>query len=140
MPRAFGRVRKTWTSGEAGRRRFAKTGAHRRLRLEFASIHETHDPASDGSGITGERSRVLDEDEIAALLPALVRVEPVRKGVPRGEAVARAGLSTLHGPALHVVLLTAARIGAVTAMRWRDVDMDRAGWFKPPVSRRAAGR
>ena len=125
-----------WTSGRGS---FAKIGAHRTPRLDVASLAETHDPATSDDAIKGERDRVLDEDELAALLPALKMVEPTRHGKRRGENIATDGLSTLHGPALKFILLTACRLGELQQMLWRDVNFDRADWFKPSVKSTRGG-
>jgi integrase len=119
-----------WTSGRGS---FAKIGAHRTPRLDVASLAETHDPATFDDAIIGNRDRVLDEDELAALLRALKVVKPVRSGGRRGSNIATEGLSTHHGPALRFILLTACRLGELQQMRWRDINFERAEWFKPSV-------
>ena len=126
-------------SWAAGRKPFQKAGAHRKPRLDVPSISETYDPASEDPTITGERDRVLTEEELRALLPALHPVQIDRKGINRGEVLATEGLSTLHGPALRFILLTGARLGEVTAMRWGHVDFGRAEWFKPSVKSTRGG-
>ena len=123
----------------AGRGTFSKIGAHRRPRVEVSSLAETHDPASTDDTIKGQRDRVLSEAELAKLLPAFKQTTERRKGVPRGETVAADGLRTLHGPAMRFILLTAARLGEVTAMRWEHLDFERREWFKPSVKSTRGG-
>ena len=121
-----------WASGRGS---FKQIGAHRRPRIEAPMIAETADPQPDKVS----RDRVLEDSELAALLPAL-RVVPVdRKGVARGEKLTTQGLTSLHGPALRFILLSACRLGEVTEMRWRDVDFDREEWFKPSVKSTRGG-
>lgn len=111
----------------AGRERFRASGRKRVPTLEVADLRDTIDPASDDPEIRGESDRVLDRDEIAAILPLLkypaspalnMRMHPI---------------ADVRPAALKFILLTAARLSEVAQMRWEHVNFNRGDWFKPKV-------
>lgn len=119
-----------WT---AGRGRFAKHGASREPKFEVADIRQTFDPARDDPTITGERDRVLSENELAALLPLLVHPAPKALG---GRSKPEKDFRPI---AMRFLLLTAARREEAVELRRRDVD-DRSGvWSKSRVKSTRGG-
>lgn len=117
----------------AGRKRYAKIGASRTPRLTVASLMTTHDPASDDPSITGKRTRVLDEDELRAVLPLLTYPAP-----PLGD-LRLAPERDFRPIALRFLLYTAARRSEISAMRWRDLDRRNHVWNKPSVKSTRGG-
>ncbi|PVH28234.1 tyrosine-type recombinase/integrase [Pararhodobacter oceanensis] len=111
----------------AGRERFRASGRKRVPTLEVADLRDTVDPASDDHGIRGERDRVLDRDEIAAVLPLLTYPASRKLKMKMHPDV------DLRPAALKFILLTAARLSEVAEMRWEHVDFDIGEWFKPKV-------
>ena len=64
-----------------------------------------------------ERDRVLTPAELAALWKALGEVRPTEWLRP-------------YADVMRFLLLTGQRLGEVTAMVWRDVDLDQAEWYQ----------
>lgn len=69
----------------------------------------------DRPGFEQSRQRVLSEQEIRRLWPAL--------GPP--------GLSLAVGQALKLMLVTAQRVGEVCALEWAELDLERGWWTLP---------
>ena len=111
----------------AGRGRFRASGNKRRPTLNVADLRDTIDPASGDRKIRGIRDRVLDQDEIAAILPLLTYPAPRTLKMRMHTAV------DLRPIALNFILLTAARLNEVVSMQWKHIDFDRKEWFKPTV-------
>ena len=111
----------------AGRKGFIQSGAGRDFRLEVVDLAHVFDPATDDTSITGDRDRVLMEDELNAVLPFLTY--PARK-LPR----MRIALEQDFRPiSLRFLLFTAARREEMVVMKWGDIDMANKVWRKPSV-------
>ncbi|MFX0545527.1 tyrosine-type recombinase/integrase [Roseovarius sp. S1116L3] len=111
----------------AGRGKFRAVGNKRRPTLEVADLRDTADPASDDPDIRGERDRVLDQNEIAAILPLLTYPAPRALKMKMRPAV------DVRPIAIKFILLTAARLNEVVSMQWKHVDFEKEEWFKPTV-------
>lgn len=113
-----------WASG---RKPFHKIGAGRTERLDLPDLNDTHDPAADDPTITKVRTVLLDERELSAVLPLLVFPAPdcLRMSTPLDQ--------DLRPIAMRFLLLTAARLGEMVQMRWRDVSFVSDIWHKPQV-------
>ena len=111
----------------AGRKGFVQIGAGRSSRLEVIDLAHVYDPASDDPTITGDRDRVLSEDELQAVLPLLIFPAPKLPGlrVPPKE--------DFRPIAMRFLLFTAARREDIEEMEWRDVDLLNKVWNKPEV-------
>lgn len=119
----------------AGRKSYAKIGASRIPRLDVVSLANVHDPAADDPSITRKRTRVLTQDELQALLPLL------KHPAPKIGNLKTEGRLDYRPIAMRFILLTAARLDEVCAMRWRDIDRRNSVWNKPRVkSTRGAPR
>ena len=115
----------------AGRKRFSKIGAGRPSLLDVVDVGNTFDPSADDPLITGMRDRVLDEEELAAVLPLLT--------LPLPEVISD---EPERGILAHrFILLTAARLAEVTKLRWCDLDLENGIWLKAATkdTRRKAG-
>lgn len=109
-------------------RKFGKIGAGRPVRLNVAELRRIHDPASDDPTIKGKRERVLNAEEIAAIVPLLQ--------YPAPEKIRRRNILPANdfGPvAMRFLLLTLARREEVANARWRDIDFRNGVWTKPEV-------
>lgn len=119
----------------AGRKRFAKAGAGRPDVLVLADMTDVFDPAKEDHTITGERDRVLLEEELRSVLPLLAWPAPIALGLKVEPS------RDFRPVAMRFMLLTAARREEVVAMRRRDVDLGNRVWRKPHVkSTRGAPR
>lgn len=111
----------------AGRERFRASGKKRLPTLDVADLRDTIDPAGDDPQILGVRERVLSRDEFVAILPWLTY--PARP-----ELEMRMNIHVDFRPiALKFILLTAARLDEVAAMRWKHIDFNKEEWYKPYV-------
>jgi integrase len=117
----------------AGRKSYAKIGASRIPHLDVVGLGNVHDPASDDPMITGKRIRVLTQDELQAVLPLL------KYPAPRIGSLLTEGHLDYRPIAMRFILLTAARLDEVCAMRWRDVDRRNSAWNKPKVKSTRGG-
>lgn len=109
-------------------RKFGKIGAGRPKRLNVAELRRIHDPASDDPTIRGKRERVLNAEEIAAIVPLLQ--------YPAPEKIRRRNILPKNdfGPAaMRFLLLTLARREEVANSRWQDIDFLNGVWVKPEV-------
>nr|WP_319949446.1 integrase family protein [uncultured Shimia sp.] len=109
-------------------RKFGKIGAGRPTRLNVAELRRIHDPASDDPTIKGKRERVLNAEEIAAIVPLLQ--------YPAPEKIRRRNMLPKNdfGPAaMRFLLLTLARREEVANARWQDIDFLNGVWVKPEV-------
>jgi integrase len=118
----------------ANRKRFGKAGGGRPEAVEVVDLVDTFDPATRDERISGERDRVLLEDELRAILPLLKHPAP-------------AALNLLVDPELdfrpvatRFILLTAARREEVVEMRRRDIDVGNRVWRKPRIKSTRGGQ
>lgn len=111
----------------AGRKRFSKVGAGRDEIIDVPDLGLTHDPASDDPTITGKSERLLDQDQLARVLPLL------RYPAPSCLKMQLAPEQDYRPIALRFLLLTAARLDEVASMRWGDVNLTLGIWHKPSV-------
>jgi len=111
----------------AKRGRFDKAGKGRDQPLELTDLRKTHDPAADDETISGERDRVLDQDELARVLPLL------RYPAPACLKMVLPPEQDFRPLALRFLLLTLARLDEMVGMRWRDFDRRSGVWNKPYV-------
>jgi len=111
----------------AGRGRFRASGNKRRPTLKVADLRDTIDPASNDPEIRGRRDRVLDQNEIAAILPLLTYPAPRALKMKMHPAV------DVRPIAIKFILLTAARLNEVAPMQWKHIDFEKEEWFKPTV-------
>lgn len=111
----------------AGRGKFRAAGRRRRPTLEVADIRDTFDPASDDEEISGKRNRVLDTNELSAVLPLLVYP------APKSLRMRMAPEFDVRPLALRFILLTGARLREVCSARWGHIDFEAKTWFKPRV-------
>ncbi len=117
----------------AGRKRFSKSGSARVVQLAIVDLHNVVDPASDDHTITGERDRVLYEEELRAVLPFL------RYPAPKLGKL-RASASKDYRPiAMRFMLFTAARREEIHTARWKDIDFANKVWRKPDVKSTRGG-
>lgn len=108
--------------------KFGKIGAGRPTRLNVAELRRVHDPASDDPTIKGKRERVLNAEEIAAIVPLLQ--------YPAPEKIRRRNMLPKNdfGPAaMRFLLLTLARREEVANACWQDIDFLNGIWVKPEV-------
>jgi len=118
----------------AHRGRFAKIGAGRLVKLAAPSVHLVHDPSDNDPTIRGKRDRVLSVDEITAIFPLLTYPAPVAL---RRENIAR---EDDYGPvATRFLFLTLARVGEVSAARWRDFNFRNGVWTRQVKDTRGEG-
>jgi integrase len=111
----------------AGRRSFSKAGAGRIPKLQVISVEDLHDPSSTDNSITGDRERVLSEDELRRILPLLVYPAPKELGAGMPPEL------DYRPIAMRFILLTAARREEVEGMRFKDVDFQNGVWRKPSI-------
>lgn len=118
----------------AGRKGFIQAGAGRDRRLVVIDLSHVFDPAADDASITGERDRVLMEDELGAVLPFLTYPAPK---MPR----MRIALEQDFRPiALRFLLFTAARLDEMVVMKWGGIDFANKVWRKPSVKSTKGGK
>ena len=120
-----------WASGRKG---FIQAGAGREPRLEVVDLARVFDPATDDASITGERDRVLAEDELNAVLQLLTY--PARK-LPRMRIAAEQDFRAIS---LRFLLFTAARLEEMVVMKWGDIDFMNKVWRKPSVKSTRGGK
>ncbi len=111
----------------AGRGRFRASGNKRLPTLNVADLRDTIDPASDDPTIRGIRDRVLDQNEMAAILPLLKYPAPRVLNMKMHPAV------DVRPIAIKFILITAARLNEVVPMQWKHIDFEKDEWFKPIV-------
>lgn len=111
----------------AGRRRFRKVGAGRLPPVDAPDASETVDLAVDDPKILGHRERVLDEHELARILPLLTYPAPQIEGLQTPPE------KDFRFIALRFILLTAPRVANVEDALWRDIDFARGIWTKPSI-------
>lgn len=119
-----------WASG---RGRFKKEGAARKVLLDLPDLSSVHDPSIDDPTITGERDRLLTQDELAAVLPLLVY--PAPEGLRE-----HIDAENDYGPiAFLFLLLTLSRVEEVEGARKKDFDLCSGNWTKTVKTRRKPG-
>lgn len=101
--------------------------------IEVADVKDTYDPSEDDDTITGNRDRVLIDNEIQKILPLLTY--PASKEL----RMQTAPESDLRPIALRFLLLTCARRGEVENMVWRDFREAEGNWHKPKVKSTKGG-
>lgn len=117
----------------AGRKAFSKIGAGRTVTLNVISLEQIHDPASKDPSISGDRERVLTEDELRRILPWLVYP-------PRQEMGLRIPPEHDFRPiAMRFLLLTASRREEVENMQWHHLDLVNGVWQKQSVKSTRGG-
>lgn len=115
------------------RKRFGKAGGGRDGVLDVVDLVDTFDPATRDARISGERDRVLSEDELGAILPLLKYPAPKTLKLQADPDLDFRPIAT------RFILLTAARREEVVELRWRDVDMKNRVWRKPSVKSTRGG-
>ncbi|MCX7299104.1 MAG: tyrosine-type recombinase/integrase [Rhodobacterales bacterium] len=113
-----------WTSG---RGRFSRLGSARLEQIPVVDTRTTFDPAREDPQITGERDRILSEDELRRVLPFLKYPPPPAVCGNLDPEV------DFRAIAYRFLLLTAARREELETMRRRDVDLPNGAWNKPSV-------
>lgn len=117
----------------AGRRAFVQAGAGRDPRLEVIDLANVFDPSTDDASITGERSRVLTQEELHAVLPMLTHPAPK---LPRLRLKSELDFRPIS---LRFLLFTAARLDEMVEMKWSDIDFVNKVWRKPSVKSTKGG-
>ena len=117
----------------ANRKRFGKAGGGRAEVVEVVDLVDTFDPATRDDRISGERERVLSEDELRAVLPLLKYPAPRALGLKADPA------RDFRPIATRFILLTAARREEVVELRRRDIDLKNRVWRKPRVKSTRGG-
>lgn len=118
----------------AGRGAFRQVGAARAEAIAAPDLRGSFDPARNDPTILRERDRVLDERELAAILPLLIHPAPsgLNLLVPREH--------DFRPVATRFLLLTAARREEMVMMRRGDIDLEQGVWRKPEVKSTRGGR
>ena len=91
------------------------------------------DPSTDDASITGERSRVLTQEELHAVLPMLTHPAPK---LPRLRLKPELDFRPIS---LRFLLFTAARLDEMVEMKWSDIDFVNKVWRKPSVKSTKGG-
>lgn len=118
----------------AHRGKFAKIGAGRGTKLATPLVHLVHDPSDSDPTIVGKRDRVLSVDEITAILPLLTYPAPA--ALQREEIAAEDD----YGPiATKFLFLTLARVGEVSAARWKEFNFRNGVWTRQVKDTRGEG-
>ena len=109
-------------------------GAARAEAIAAPDLRGSFDPARNDPTILRERDRVMDERELAAILPLLIHPAPsgLNLLVPREH--------DFRPVATRFLLLTAARREEMVMMRRRDIDLEHRVWRKPEVKSTRGGR
>lgn len=118
----------------AARGAFRQVGASRPETVAAPDLRGSFDPARHDPTILGERDRLLDERELAAILPLLVHPAPASLNLlaPREK--------DFRPVAMRFLLLTGARREEMVMMRRRDIDLEHRVWRKPEVKSTRGGR
>lgn len=95
--------------------------------IEVADVKDTYDPSEDDDTITGNRDRVLTDNEIRKILP--LPTYPA----PKELRMQTAPESDFRPIAIRFLLPTCARRGEVENMRWRDFREAEGCRHKPKV-------
>lgn len=117
----------------ANRKRFGKAGGGRDGALDVVDLVDTFDPATRNDRISGERDRVLSEDELRAILPLLKYPAPESLKLQASPELDFRPIAT------RFILLTAARREEVVELRRCDIDVKNRVWRKPRVKSTKGG-
>jgi integrase len=117
----------------AGRGRYKKENAGRQQKLCLPDLSSIHDPSIDDPTLEFERTRVLSQDELTAILPLLTH--PAPPGLR-----AKVDPTKDYGPvAYRFMLLTLSRVEEVESARKKDFNLQLGLWTKSVKTRRKPG-
>ncbi|SHI33782.1 protein of unknown function [Ruegeria lacuscaerulensis ITI-1157] len=109
----------------AQRGEYCKVGAGRLKKLVAPDVHCVHDPSTNDPSISGIRSRVLSEEELARVLPLLTY--PVHPSLRRRNISPEKDFGPI---AMKFMFLTLARVSEVSNARWCDINFKTGVWTR----------